>query len=248
LEIFTFDKRLFCPNTYSMPKLKKAEAQSIAEQIGTLIDADRITSFSDAIFAFAATLLVLKIDLPKIPPELVATHFEIELYKLIPAYAANFVSFLVIAYYWRLHHKLFILIKRFDSNLVWLNVLALIFVSFLPFPIDLFGTYPSIAPVLVFYTASIAVVGFMLLAIWLYASHNHRLIDSAMKPEVIRYHTISNAIAPLVFLFSMPLAYYDHITAKMTWLLVIILSVLLNTFYARRLRKKMGQELEIRQI
>lgn len=204
------------------------EAKKISDQIRTLIDGDRIINFSDAVFAFAATLLVLKIDLPQIPPELLETQFTSELIKLWPAYAANFVSFLVIAYYWRMHHKLFILIKRYDNFVVWLNIFILIFVAFLPFPIDLFGNYPTVVPVIIFYTLSISIVGGLLLVLWLYASYKHRLIDPRLSGKAIVYHSISNSIAPAVFLFSIPLIFIDHLVAKISWLLVLILLFILN--------------------
>jgi uncharacterized membrane protein len=209
----------------------ETEAKKIEQKINTLIDGDRIINFSDAVFAFAATLLVLKIDLPQIPPELLETQFVTELYKLWPAYAANFISFLIIAYYWRVHHKLFILIKRYDNVVIWLNILVLIFVSFMPFPIDLFGDYPSIVPVMVFYTLSISIVGVLLLLIWLYASFGHRLIDKSLSAKTIWYHTISNTIAPAVFLLSIPLIMVDHLLAKFSWLLVIVLLFIVNMVF-----------------
>jgi uncharacterized membrane protein len=209
----------------------ETEAKKIEQKINTLIDGDRIINFSDAVFAFAATLLVLKIDLHQIPPELLETQFVTELYKLWPAYAANFISFLIIAYYWRVHHKLFILIKRYDNVVIWLNILVLIFVSFMPFPIDLFGDYPSIVPVMVFYTLSISIVGVLLLLIWLYASFGHRLIDKSLSAKTIWYHTISNTIAPAVFLLSIPLIMVDHLLAKFSWLLVIVLLFIVNMVF-----------------
>lgn len=208
-----------------------SEEKNLEQKIDTLIDGDRIINFSDAVFAFAATLLILKIDLPQIPPELLETQFLSELVKLWPAYAANFVSFLVIAYYWRVHHKLFILIKRYDNVVIWLNILILIFVAFLPFPIDLFGNYPTLIPVIIFYTLSISIVGVLLLLLWLYASYQHRLIDPKLASKVIIYHTLSNLIAPAVFLVSIPLIFIDHLVAKISWILVLVLLFLLNSLY-----------------
>ena len=43
-----------------------SEERKLKQEIGSLIDENRVVNFSDAVFAFAATLLVLKIDLPEI--------------------------------------------------------------------------------------------------------------------------------------------------------------------------------------
>ncbi|MEN9406829.1 MAG: Endosomal/lysosomal potassium channel, partial [Candidatus Parcubacteria bacterium] len=50
--------------------MESKDEKQLVERVETVIDRDRVLNFSDAIFAFAATLLVLKIDLPNIPPEL----------------------------------------------------------------------------------------------------------------------------------------------------------------------------------
>ena len=207
------------------------EEKTIENKIKTLIDGDRIVGFSDAVFAFAATLLVLKIDLPSIPANLIESQFLIEFTKLIPQYLANFLSFLIIAYYWRLHHKLFILIKRYDNVLIWINTLILIFVSFLPFPIDLFGEYPNVSIVVGFYSISLALVGFLILTLWIYSSWGHRLVDKSLSYQVIKYHTLYVAAAPAIFLLSTPLAYIDHVIAKVSWVMVIVVIAILNLVY-----------------
>jgi uncharacterized membrane protein len=220
---------------------ERHENREVSEKIQSLIDGDRIIGFSDAIFAFAATLLVLKIDLPELPPEVMRTQFWFEMAKLIPAYMANFLSFIIIAYYWRSHHKLFILIKRFDSVLIWLNVLILIFVAFLPFPIDLFGDYSDIPDVVIFYTLSITAVGVMLLVLWLYASHKHRLIDKNMSKREIRYQTLTLLIVPLVLGLSIPIVFYDHVIAKTSWVFILVILFLLDRVYRRgTFRKALG--------
>lgn len=204
------------------------EEKVILEKIRTLIDGDRIINFSDAVFAFAATLLVIRIDLPNISPDLLRNQFTVEMVKLIPVYITNFVSFIIIAYYWRLHHKLFILIKRYDAVLIWLNTILLIFVSFLPFPIDLFAEFSDISGVVIFYSISLAAVGFMLLAIWLYASNTHRLISQTMSNKVILYHTLVIGTAPFVFALSIPIALFDHVIAKITWIFVLVILYILD--------------------
>jgi uncharacterized membrane protein len=86
---------------------EKEEKKEVVGAVETLIDRDRVLSFSDAIFAFAATLLVLKIDIPGILPHQVESSFFQVLAHLWPQYFANIVSFLMISYYWLCHHAVF---------------------------------------------------------------------------------------------------------------------------------------------
>jgi uncharacterized membrane protein len=201
---------------------EKEEKKEVVGAVETLIDRDRVLSFSDAIFAFAATLLVLKIDIPGILPHQVESSFFQVLAHLWPQYFANIVSFLMISYYWLCHHAVFGLMKRFNATIVWLNVIFLISIAFLPFPVDVFGDYSRVPDVVIFYTASLALVGYLLAGIWWYASKDHRLIDKTLSKHHIQFYTMQILVAPVVFTLSMPLVYIDPWITKFSWLFVII--------------------------
>lgn len=91
----------------------------------------RILALSDGVFAIALTLLVLEIAVP-------ATTSDARLPKALlglwPRYIAYLLSFVVIARFWVTHRLTFRLIGCGDDTLVWLNLLLLMFVAFLPFP------------------------------------------------------------------------------------------------------------------
>jgi len=84
--------------------------------------------FSDGVFGFAATLLVL--DLALRPP---GTPLQ-QLLHAWPGYLAYVVSFLTIGGAWLLHTALTDQLARADSLFLRLNLLVLLVVVFLPFP------------------------------------------------------------------------------------------------------------------
>lgn len=207
------------------------EEKKIESEVENIIDENRVINFSDAVFAFAATLLVLKIDLPHLSGVEIQTQLAVSLMNLWPQYLANVISFLAIGYYWLTHHIIFGLVRRFDRTIVWMNIVFLILLSFLPFPVDLYGDYYNVPIIVVFYAASIAVLGFALLGIWLYASHSNRLIDSHMSKRRIRFFTLKILIAPLVFTLSIPLVYLHPALTQIAWVGVIIGVIFLNKKY-----------------
>lgn len=212
------------------PVLK--EEKKINREVGNIISEDRLVNFSDAVFAFAATLLVLKIDLPQIVKEqLTTTQFLTAFQILWPQYLANIISFLIIGYYWLHHHAIFGLMRKFDAPVIWINLAFLILVSFLPFPVDLYGDFLMNPVVVVFYSASLALVGYMLAFIWWYASYHHRLISSDLSKKQINYYTARNLIAPVVFTLSIPLVYIDPLLAQFSWVFVIIGIFAINTIF-----------------
>ncbi|MBP7832430.1 MAG: DUF1211 domain-containing protein [Candidatus Levybacteria bacterium] len=207
------------------------EEKKIEGEVENIIDENRVINFSDAVFAFAATLLVLKIDLPRLAGVDIQTQLATSLINLWPQYLANVISFLAIGYYWLTHHIIFGLVRRFNRTIVWMNIVFLILLSFLPFPVDLYGDYYNVPIVVVFYAASIAVLGFMLSLIWFYASHNNRLIDPKMSKRQIRFFTIKILMAPAIFTLSIPLVYLHPALTQFSWLFVILGVILVNRKY-----------------
>lgn len=199
----------------------KEEKDAIIMAIENLIDGNRVLAFSDSVFAFAATLLVLKIDLPAIDVQSVGVDLPQALHQLWPSYLANIVSFLIIGYYWLNHHAVFNLIRKYDSGVVWLNLLFLIFLSFIPFPVGLYGEYSREPAVVIFYAACIAAVGIFLTAIWLYAAHQN-LVKPGLSKRHVKYYLFRLMVAPSVFLLSVPLVLIDPLLSQFSWLLIVV--------------------------
>ena len=101
-------------------------------------DTGRIEAFSDAVFAIAITLLIIEIGVPHVGEE--GTLFE-SLVHLWPSYLGYATSFLVIGTVWANHHNRFRLIPRSDHILLFLNILFLMCVAFIPFPTALLAEY-----------------------------------------------------------------------------------------------------------
>jgi uncharacterized membrane protein len=96
-----------------------------------VLSKDRMEGFSDGVFGFAATLLVL--DLAIHPP---GTPLQ-QLLHAWPAYVAYIVSFLTIGGTWLLHTALTDQLARTDQLFLRLNLLLLLVVVVLPFPTGL---------------------------------------------------------------------------------------------------------------
>ncbi len=93
-----------------------------------VLSKDRMEGFSDGVFAFAITVLVL--DLAIHPP---GTPLQQVLHAW-PSYLAYIISFLTIGGAWLLHTGLTDQLARTDPLLLRLNLLVLLVVVFLPFP------------------------------------------------------------------------------------------------------------------
>jgi uncharacterized membrane protein len=159
----------------------------------------RLEAFSDGVFAIAATLLVLEFT--------IRSHGDLgnQLLHLWPAYLAYATSFLTIGIIWMNHHFCVETMARADRVLMFLNVLLLITVAFLPFPTRLVAHYlqhggGEQAAVYV-YDATFVLMALIYNVWWRYASTGRRLIADDVPDSVVR--SITRAFDPGVPMYSL---------------------------------------------
>ena len=101
-----------------------------------LLPTSRLEAFSDGVFAIAITLLVIELHVPTGHEPLVK-GLEHEW----PRYLGYFVSFAFIGGVWIAHSNMTRFLKAADPDLMRLNLMLLLFVSFLPFTTAIAATH-----------------------------------------------------------------------------------------------------------
>ncbi len=180
---------------------------------------DRLIFFSDAVVAIAITLLALEIRLPPSAGQLSNQELLRQLVDIWPSYLGYVVSFLVIGAFWIGHHRKFRLIQRYNSRLLFLNLLMLMTVAFIPFPTAVLSEYGN-RTATIFYALAVAVVGLTSALVWWYALRRE-LVTPGLTATERRRHALRPLIITGVFLLSMPIAFVNPTFAMLSWLLVI---------------------------
>lgn len=104
---------------------------------------ERFEAFSDGVYAFAITLLILGIVLPS--SKYSNDHDLIrDLLALWPNVLAYALSFAVIGIMWQNHHAIFRTVARVDRMSIFLNLLLLAGTAFIPFATSTLGSYPTL--------------------------------------------------------------------------------------------------------
>ncbi len=191
-------------------------------------DLDRVVFFSDAVFAIAITVLVLTLRLPANTTDATVAH---ALRSEVPSIYSYVLSFAVIALYWLAHHRMFRYIRRLDSTLLALNLATLAVVAFVPFPTSVLGDFGSTTAAVVFYAATVGILGALISCLWAYATHEHRLIAQDTPAIFIRYQLWRGLAAPIVFVASIPIAFAQPHAAELFWLTLVIWRVVLRRHY-----------------
>jgi uncharacterized membrane protein len=149
---------------------------------------ERLTFFSDAVFAIAMTLLVVEVKLPHLHH---ATGQELgqALLSLIPNYIGFLVSFLVLGRFWLVHHEVMGLLRASNRRLTAVNLLLLLAVAFMPFPTAVISEYVHLRVGIGFYTGWLIVLGLL----------NRQLIRTiAASPELLDAGTTSKDMQPIL--------------------------------------------------
>lgn len=145
----------------------------------------RIEAFSDGVFAIAMTLLVLELKVPQLDEVASGTELWIALLSRWPSYLAYLVSFLFILIVWVNHHRLFVLIGRSNSRLLFLNGLILLVVTTIPFPTALLAEYldrPAAWVACALYTATFVLLALSFSVLSSYISQNNHLLIRNLSP------------------------------------------------------------------
>ncbi|HEY2311820.1 MAG TPA: TMEM175 family protein [Gaiellaceae bacterium] len=151
----------------------------------------RLEAFSDGVFAIAATLLVLEFNVKS------GHDLGRQLLHLWPSYLAYVTSFVTIGIIWMNHHHTCSLIGRTDRTFLFLNILLLLTVAFLPFPTKLVAQYlqkDGEGAAVLAYAATFVVMSVLYNIWWRYASGGRRLIAEGVPDSALR--AISRAFDP----------------------------------------------------
>jgi len=152
----------------------------------------RFEAFSDGVFAFAITLLVLGFVLPHVSDQRSSeAALRGALLHEWPNLLAYFLSFSVIGIMWQNHHALFRLVRRVDRMTVFLNLMLLGATAFIPFATSALGAYPDLRPSTFLYgltlTATATVYNVMLNHLVRTHAFAHNVSDQTIRQTVFAY-------------------------------------------------------------
>lgn len=146
---------------------------------------NRIEALADGIFAVAMTILVLDLRVPELGAEVSDARMLSALESLLPK-ALSFVSgFVILGTLWIGHRYQFHYIRSSNRAILWINLVFLLTISFLPFVVALIGAYGAIRVTCILYGATLVLAMTCLLVQWLYAAGtSRRLVPDTLPPEV----------------------------------------------------------------
>lgn len=188
---------------------------------------NRLEALSDGVFAIAVTLLVLEVPIPELSAVDLADGRLLEhLIEIWPKILSYVISFLIIGIFWVGHHIMFSYIRKVDRKLLYLNILLLMVISFIPFPAALVGSYGRDQAAVILYGGTLMMAGILFGAIWAYASRNNKLVDKDLSPRIKRKGALVILIAPLVYILAILISFINPTYSLIIYILVPVIYVI----------------------
>ena len=201
------------------------------EENNNKLQIERLLFFSDAVIAIAMTLLIIEIKAPHIENN---SNSEVikNINELIPKFVSFFISFFVIAIYWKAHHHLFGYVKKYTDRLIWLNILFLLSIVLMPFSSAFYSENFHLNIPYAIYCMNIFVTGLLNCWIIRYISSEKAKIATVSGNNLWRkYYTLRSLVAPLIFFLSMLLSFYSTNLSRVCFILIFPVIYLLEHKY-----------------
>ena len=148
---------------------------------------ERLILFTDAVFAIAITLLAIEIRFPELHRLPSDADIWRGLGELLPKFMGFLIGFAIIAQYWTAHHRIFRFVRNYDTRLLWLNILFLLFIVLMPFSSGLFSSYGIVRAAFIIYASNIMLAGLaqvLLLRYLLSPAHALMLPEDRTHPDL----------------------------------------------------------------
>jgi uncharacterized membrane protein len=192
----------------------------------------RLILFTDAVFAIAITLLAIEIRFPELRRLPSDADIWRGLGELAPKFMGFLIGFAIIAQYWTAHHRIFRFVRNYDTKLLWLNMLFLLFIVLMPFSSGLFSSYGIVRAAFIIYAINIMLAGLaqvLLLRYLLNPAHALILPEDRTHPDLDTWRPLvavaGFGLATLVVLllpshstWSLLIPFTSLLTLPLSWL------------------------------
>ncbi len=196
--------------------MRPGNAAALGSGGGATMGPERVQALVDGVFAVAMTLLVLDVQAPASKILLQHDGYERPL-RLTDLPWANIllyaISFVIVGIYWVGHHNQFAFIKRTDRQFLWINILFLLSVAFIPFSTSLLGRFIGQQVAVVVYGVNLIATGLILYLHWWYAVSGDRLTaPGAVDAHLMRLVRRRILTAPCAYLLAIVFSFVPAVS------------------------------------
>jgi TMEM175 potassium channel family protein len=206
---------------------------------------DRLLALTDGVVAIALTLLVLQLQVPVTDALKNDPNSAWKLWDALDVDGSELtsylVSFVVIAQFWIVHHRILRSMRGHSEGLAWRNFGFLLTLTLMPFTSDLIGRYGSNPVAITLFAVNLVAISLSTQWIFLYAAGHNLQIAGARSEHEERAARVRVFLVVCIVALSVALAWTDPQLAKFVWLLFLV-SPAASERIARRLERSQDSE------
>lgn len=174
----------------------------------------------DGIFAIAMTILVLGITPPKPGISQAQTVLVGQIVDILPEIFIFIISFLILAGFWLSHHRQFHFVRDIDSRLLWINIILLIAIVFIPFSTDVAGDYPDILIAVLLFHTNIIITGLIFSYHAHYILQSRKLCDPNFDQKFLEGQFYRSVLTSLIAFTALIIAFVNPSVSLLVYLAV----------------------------
>jgi uncharacterized membrane protein len=197
------------------------------------MNTNRLETFADGVFAIAATLLILNVD-AQVSGQ--SGALSSRLLHIWPSYVAYGVSFLTIGIIWVNHHTVMAQVGRADRTFLFMTVMFLMCVAFIPFPTRLVAEHirnEGARAAALAYGITLTATAVMFQVAWLYASLGNRLLREDHDPRTVSGITRSYLPGPWIYLAATLISIISPTVGVILFAAIAALYILESSLFGR---------------
>ena len=179
------------------------------------VNLERLTFLVDGVFAITLTLLVLDLR----PPEDAAARLAVGLLAMLPRLAVYLIAFYTIANHWLVHQRTFRHITSQDTNMVWLTIISLLFITLMPASTAVMGRYPHEKLALAIFSGNSFLQSLVSWRFWAYVLTKQKHFARKTDPQMLFITTRVWLLITLGWLTSIFLSFLNIYATYASWIL-----------------------------
>jgi uncharacterized membrane protein len=157
----------------------------------------RLEAFSDGVFGFAITLLVLGVQVPSLRT-VTDAELRVALLQALSQLVPYVTSFATIGIIWLNHHAMFDSVERVEHRTLMLNLLLLLVVTFIPYPTAVLSRYGALPSSTFLYGCALTALSFAYSLLWMHIS-GKGLSSVRTDPKQARARFRRNLVGALAY-------------------------------------------------
>lgn len=161
------------------------------------MDKARLEAFSDGVFGFAITLLVLGVQVPVLKT-VNDTELRAGLLQCLSQLVPYVTSFATIGIIWLNHHAMFSSVERVEHTTLSLNLFLLLVVTFIPYPTAVLSRYGALPSSASLYGCALTLLGVAYSLLWMHLVRR-KLTRAALHPHSRRRRLQRNLAGTVMY-------------------------------------------------